>query len=339
MRTLELNDPSVKVCGLPVFRQNGKLERVPAEVRSAVPSISFFGRRPPGGRILFRTDSGKVKLTIEFETLGCDVGMALYHCQRADIFFGDRRNALLGGFLCPMNYEMKRISGTYEKESVMQDVTIFLPRNEVIKELIIELDDGAVAEPPTPYSYGTPVIFYGSSITEGGHTSRPSNAYPSIISKRLDTDFINLGFSGTAKGEIEIADYILTLEKSVLVMDYDHNAPDPEHLQRTHEPFFRHIREKEPELPVIFVSRPDFDYSPEISKKRRDIIRRTYEKAIGDGDRNVRFIDGETLFGDTDRDMCIGDGVHPNDLGHYRMANVIEPVIRKILERKKGTSL
>lgn len=131
-----------------------------------------------------------------------------------------------------------------------------------------------------------------------------------------------------------MADYITTIEKSVFVMDYDHNSPSEEHLAATHEPFFRRIREREPELPIVILTRPDFDFHAECAP-RREIIRATYEHAKAAGDENVYFLDGERFFGGEDRDACTNDCTHPNDLGMYRMAKVIEPVLRGILERAK----
>ena len=140
-----------------------------------------------------------------------------------------------------------------------------------------------------------------------------------------------------------MADYITTIEKSVFVMDYDHNSPSEEHLAATHEPFFRRIREREPELPIVILTRPDFDFHAECAP-RREIIRATYEHAKAAGDENVYFLDGFILLaaagvitgaGDEDRDACTNDCTHPNDLGMYRMAKVIEPVLRGILERAK----
>lgn len=68
--------------------------------------------------------------------------------------------------------------------------------------------------------------------------------------------------------------------------------------------------------------------------ERRQVIRRTYENAVNAGDKNVYFLDGETFYGDTDRHCCSIDGIHPNDLGFYRMAQMIEPKIREILSAR-----
>ncbi|MBQ3554213.1 MAG: hypothetical protein IJA08_05980 [Clostridia bacterium] len=182
-------------------------------------------------------------------------------------------------------------------------------------------------------AHGKPVLFYGSSITEGAHTTRPSNAYTALLSSWLDFDYYNLGFSGGAKGNPEIADFINTLDISAFVLDYDHNAPDVAHLEATHEPFFKKIREKNPNLPILMMTSPDFDYAPD-KAERREVVRKTYENAVAAGDKNVYFLDGETFFGTEDRHSCTSDTCHPNDLGHYRMAKVILPVMRKMLENK-----
>ena len=84
------------------------------------------------------------------------------------------------------------------------------------------------------------------------------------------------------------------------------------------------------------VSRPDFERNVEDNRIRRDIIRRTYENARARGDRHVYMVDGETLFGTTDRDLCTVDGVHPTDLGFFRMANTLKLVLREILAGEVG---
>ena len=160
-----------------------------------------------------------------------------------------------------------------------------------------------------------------------------SNGYNSMISRWLDVDFYNFGFSGNAKGEPEIAEYINTIDKSIFVYDYDHNAPDVDYLEKTHEPFFQIIRKHDPQLPVLMMTRPNF-YEGTDDAKRREVVRRTYENAVSAGDKNVWFLDGETFFGKEDRALCTLDGTHPNDLGFYRMAKTICPVISKILEKQ-----
>lgn len=87
-------------------------------------------------------------------------------------------------------------------------------------------------------------------------------------------------------------------------------------------------------MPVIFISKPDFDSNPTQNRLRRDVIIATFAKAVENGDKNVYFIDGATLFGKEDRVSCTIDGCHPNDLGFMKMAETIYPVLKNVLENK-----
>ncbi len=213
----------------------------------------------------------------------------------------------------------------------LRHYALYLPLYNGVTQLLIGLPEGAALQTGRVPKIDRPIVFYGSSITQGGCAGKVGSCYSNILCRRLDAAQINLGFSGNGRGEPLMAEYIASLSMSAFVLDYDHNAPTPEHLAQTHEPFYWIIREAQPELPILLVSRPDYDKFPEDSAIRRDIIRQTYEKALAAGDANVYFIDGETLFGESDRDLCTVDGTHPTDLGFLRMADHLEPVLRKAL--------
>ena len=188
-----------------------------------------------------------------------------------------------------------------------------------------------------PYKTQKPVVFYGSSITQGGCASHSGNEYDHMLSRWLSTDFINLGFSGNAKGDAKFAEYIAGLDMSVFVMDYDYNAPNAEHLQATHLPFYEIIRKAQPNLPIIFISASNTEYLQD-SDKRREIIFNTYKTAKKRGDKKVWFVDGATIYGKggvDGRNECTVDGIHPNDMGMYRMAKAIYPVLKKALKKSK----
>jgi len=213
----------------------------------------------------------------------------------------------------------------------MKECTVNFPLYNGVNKVSIGLNSESHIERPSPFAVSRPLLFYGSSITQGGCASHPGNAYPAIIARRLDADHLNLGFSAGAKGEPAMAKLIASLEMSVFIFDYDHNAMTVEQLADTHEPFYQIIRKAHPELPIVMVSRPDIEWDPELNFSMRAVIRTTYDNAINNGDRRVFFIDGETLFGTRDRDACTVDGRHPNDLGFMRMAETIYPVVREAL--------
>ncbi len=219
----------------------------------------------------------------------------------------------------------------------MRHYVLYLPLYNGIDELLIGLPPEAhLSEGRTP-KIAKPIVFYGSSITQGGCASKAGSCYTTLLCRRLDAAQINLGFSGGAKGEPALAKYIASLSMSALVLDYDHNAPTVEHLRQTHEPFFRTIREAQPDLPIIMLSCPEGMAFAKQCEARREVIRATYLHAKEQGDQHVYFVDGMEFFGVNERDLCTVDDCHPNDLGFWRMANHLEPTLRSILgEQHKG---
>ena len=83
------------------------------------------------------------------------------------------------------------------------------------------------------------------------------------------------------------------------------------------------------------LSKPDFPYfnkeNIEVNSRRRDVVKKTYLDAVAAGDKNVYFIDGQSLFAGESFDLCTVDSCHPNDLGFYRMYRKVLPVLRKCL--------
>ena len=329
MKKYTCHDAPIKVFGVPFFDQKKKFERLPDELRAKLKNLEFLGRRCPGARIGFCTDAEEFTVKIYLKTMSVDIGMSIYACQSVSVMVGDRQNSTFAALINPTDYNTKVFEKTVKKSCEMEEVTIWLLRNEEIENVEITFPDNARVEEPTPYKYGK-ALYYGSSITEGGCCCNVTNGYNALLSRWLDLDYYNFGFSGSATGQIELADYINTIDISLFVMDYDHNSPTPEHLLKTHEPFFKRIRQAHPDIPVLFLSKPDFDYTPD-GKERRAVIENTYSNALKAGDKNVYYVDGETFFGDEDRHLCTVDRIHPNDLGFYRMAKVILPTMKKML--------
>ena len=323
-------EPSI-VFGLPWFKSNKEFCRMPPEkLKLFSEGIKYLSWNTTGVRLRFKTNSPSIALKVNLLS-----GSDMSHMPRTgisgfDFYTGLGPNKKYVKTIMPESGAQEYQGEVFscDDDGLLKEWLIYFPLYNGVKRLQLGIKEGSIIEPADQYIIEKPVVFYGSSITQGGCASRTGNCYTNIISRLLDTDIYNLGFSGSAKGEPEMAEFISELEMSVLVIDYDHNAPDVKHLEKTHEPFFKCIRRKQPELPVIFVSKPDFDANISDSSVRREIIYRTYKNSLDLGDKRTYFIDGETLFGKENRDSCTVDGCHPNDLGFMRMAKVIAPVIK-----------
>ncbi|MBO5837356.1 MAG: hypothetical protein J6Q92_05630 [Oscillospiraceae bacterium] len=316
-----------------VYYANGAFCRIPDNLTEINDCVQEVAPCTSGGRVRFITDSPYIAIYVKIRdcTLNHIPNSPLTGTVGLDLY--ERKNGnqqYLGSFIPPADF-----SGEYE--SVLQlgnrekrEYVINMPFFSGIYELYIGLDEKAAIDPPTAYAHSTPVVFYGSSITHGGCASRPGNTYPTILSRMLDTDYINLGFAGGARGEDAIANYIAGLKMSCFVYDYDHNAPNCEHLQNTHEKMFQTIRKAQPSLPILILSRPKVHLTPD-EKKRLSIIQTTYENAIQAGDKNVYFIPGPELIGEDVIETATVDNVHPNDSGFLSMALAVQKVLKPLL--------
>ena len=302
-----------------VFREGEKFRRLPESVAKTVNNgVLGLHANTAGGRLRFRTDSPYVAIIAKMGSLGKMSHFTYTGAIGFDLYADNR---YVGSFIPPHG-----ITDGYESilnlgERTSREITINFPLYSEVEKLVIGLDGDAVIEAPTPYKTEKPVVFYGSSITQGGCASRPGTCYQSIVSRRFDFDFINLGFSGNAKGEDNIADYIASLDMSAFVYDYDHNAPTVEHLAKTHERMFLKIRAKNSTLPIIMMSRPKHFLTAD-EQRRLEIIRATYNNAIRAGDKNVYLLDGAALTALSGNEGTV-DNCHPTDFGFASMAKAL----------------
>ena len=335
MKIYNVRDSMFRIYGLYNPYENECFKRMPHDEAAKMnPNIQALYTHTSGGRIRFRTDSKRFFLRSILSKITKFDHMPKTSVSCFDLYVdGEYYNSFRHGEFNEFEQQGKPNNAYDSKitlsEKKMHDILINFPLYNMVDDAFIGLDEEAVVLPAEEYTYKNPIVFYGSSITQGACASHPGNAYFNILSRRLDADIVNLGFSSGCKGEIPMAEYLANLNMSVFVYDYDHNAGTVEYLKETHERTFKIIREKQPNLPIIMISAADCSFG---IAERRDVIYQTYANAIDAGDNNVYFIDGGTIYAPVGRGLCTVDRVHPNDIGFLMMANAIEPVIRKILE-------
>ncbi len=323
-----------------VFHDDGKFRRLPEAVAKTVSEgVLALHANCAGGRVRFKTNSPYVAIYAEFGNICRAPHFALTGTAGFDLYadYGERDRYIMT-FVPPYDFvdSYESVIDLFTEEE--REVTINFPLYSEVRNLYVGVAENAIIKAPEPYRVEKPVVYYGSSITQGGCASRPGNSYQAVISRRLSCDHINLGFSGVARAELEIANYIKDLKMSAFVFDYDHNAPTHEHLEQTHERMFKIIREANPDLPIIMASKPKY-YGDEHGErayglaKSLEIITKTYENAINSGDKNVYLIPGGELMKYARYDGTV-DIAHPTDYGFASMARVFGDLLEKILENK-----
>lgn len=319
--------PPFKLYG--VFYENGMFRRLPENVAESISEgIAFLHTNTAGGRVRFKTSSSYIAVISKMSGVSKMPHFALTGSSGFDMYVKEKDGEVYRGtFLPPYDIEDGYESIIEFESEEVREITINFPLYSDVRELHIGISKNAELTEADDYITGRLIVYYGSSITQGGCASRPGNSYQSIISRRFDCDYINLGFSGSAKGEKEIADYIKSLDMSLFIYDYDHNAPTEQYLSDTHERMFKTIRAVKPNLPIIIMSRPKF-YLDKYEEERLSIIEATYRNAVDSGDENVYFISGSELMRLAKSDGTV-DNVHPNDFGFASMAQALGDFIEK----------
>lgn len=313
--------------------------RVPSDVAAETSEgVAKLSRESAGGRVRFSTNSPYIAIRAKFLAVGRSPHLSLISTSGFDLYIdGEFGSRYVKEYRMPYDMTDSYEQIIYLEGGIMRSYTINFPVHAVVESLEIGLKPDALVDAPRPYRDIKPVLFYGSSIVHGTAASRPGYIYPAIISRELNIDFRNLGFSGMAKGEPAISKWMATLPMSVFVCDYDHNAPTVEHLAATHYPLYETIREKNPDIPYVMITRPNYwtcIRDQEVILQRRDVIMTSYLEARKAGDKNVYFIDGMSFNVAPHQYEMTVDSVHPNDMGFVRMADSIATTIRHILEKR-----
>ena len=317
------------IYGLPSYSINKELVRLPESSKANVTDkIWYLSKMASGGRIKFRTNANSIYIDAVAQSTGQAYLMTNIMQNGIDIYINDE---YYGSSYPNVDKSIKKVF-TFEKKYDFNEITFHLPLYGAININSINVPLNAKILPSNDLLKVKPIIYYGSSITQGGAASNPGLSYQAILSRRLKIDFVNLGFSGNGRGEIEIADYISTLESSLIVLDYWAN-PLPEIFENTLPGFVDTIRKTHKTTPIILIS-PFYSVNlVDMQNKKREIALNFVNHRKQNGDENIYYMDGRNMLSKKES-FGLVDGRHLNSLGFWFAANGLEPKIKKILHLK-----
>ncbi|MGV8139791.1 MAG: SGNH/GDSL hydrolase family protein [Mangrovibacterium sp.] len=221
-------------------------------------------------------------------------------------------------------------------EGKEKEYMLYLPLYDGVSNVEIGVEPKAsIGQPMVDSPRKTkPVVVYGTSITQGGCASRVGMSYTNQLSRMLDRQFINLGFSGNGQLDLEVAEAMATIDASCFVIDCLPNV-NPAQMKEKYLRFFALIRDKNPDTPILLVENLHYThgaFDPMVSsliKEKNDLLRSYYNELKKQGDRDVFYLRADGLTGD-DLEGTV-DGVHLTDLGFKRLAENMYPVLKKIV--------
>lgn len=320
---------------------NGRYERLPSYLEGVARGpVWRLGRNSAGLFIRFRSNSTSIHARWEPLFDNSMTHMTDTGTKGLDLYaLVDGTWRHVGSAQPKGNKPERRIIANMDP--VEREYMLYLSLYDGVKSLEIGVDKGATLDMPAVArpSREKPVVMYGTSILQGGCANRPGMAHTNIIGRRLDREVINLGFSGNALLDMEIAELMASVkDPGLFVLDYVPNA-SADAIDEKGEKFFRIIRDAHPDVPVIFIEDVIFPHTifdnrilEEVTKKNEAQLR-LYRKLKKSGEKGIYYIDAEGMIGD-DGEATV-DGIHFTDLGAMRYVDHVLPVIKKALRKNK----
>lgn len=315
-----------------------RYDRLPGRAQNRVPEIVWdLSRNSSSLFSRFRTDATSIaaRWRISGEVL------ALSHMPATAVsgldLYGQADDGTIRwvGVGHPTTIGVNKAVIAEEIDGMSRIYTVYFPLFNNLEDVQIGVPLGASFE-NVPSDPLTPMVYYGTSIIHGASASRPGMALPAQLGRRLGRTVIGLGFSGNGKMEVEIAEHLSEIEAAIYIIDCLPNMDHDLVRERT-VPFVRALRGAvQPETPILLVEDRTSTNAwaiptrQELHRRKRLEYRKAFDSLVASGDQNLHYLENTGLLGDDDEATV--DSSHPTDLGFSRMAEVLEPVIRKLIE-------
>ena len=207
---------------------------------------------------------------------------------------------------------------------------LYLPLYDSIVDLDIGIDDNSSLK--FIKNDNKPIVFYGTSITQGGCASRPGMAHTNIISRNTIYPCINLGFSGNGHLEAEIGNILSKIDAKCFIIDCLPNV-NISQIKSNTIPLIQSIRgiNKIYHRPIFFLEQPLIhdQYIDEDVKEKNYVLASQIKECNKLGFKELYLIDQKDCLG-SDYEATV-DGVHYNDIGFQRFSDHILKNIVSVL--------
>ncbi len=322
-------DPQLELRGLPWFAENSpELWRLPKSAKTAVPKgVWARAIAPDGGRIRFSCATSRLMLRIE--VISTQKKLAYFDAYIGDEFAGS------AGSPGPKRNEFVLFA---DRDQRPKAITIYLPNTSQVRVLAVGIDEGATLSKAPAFAASAPLVCYGSSVLQGTGAEHPSKTYPAVLARRLNLDFINLGFGGAGKAEPGVVALVNHPPASGYLFDLGKsygNQPKEPYAQMLAD-----IRKTHPNTPMFCVT-PIYSTNEPIQKeyfeksvRLRTLMREAAVERRDAGDRNIYVVEGLELFGPADQKL-FRDPQHPNDEGNERMGDRLVGLVKSVVLPRK----
>ena len=310
--------------------------RFPAKFESTLrDKVWNLGQNTAGVGIRFRTNASTIVVRWTVKNEANLRHMAATGVRGVDLYtyVDNRWQYVRTGFPSEKTSEATLVN---QGEGIDREFLLNLPLYDGVDALEIGVNASAKITPAREKILldHKPVVYYGTSIAQGGCASRPGLAFTSILSRDLNVPFINLGFSGNGTLETSVGEAMQEIDAALYVIDCNPNTAVELIYDRTIA-VVQQLKKARPDVPVLLVEGflydiAHFDASVQetVVKKQRE-LKRAFAALQKMGITRLHYRTGEGMIG-SDHEGTV-DGVHPNDIGMLRMAEALKPAIKKLL--------
>lgn len=330
------NDELFAVDGIAWWNETTPLfNRLPARTEELVSQQVFTcGRQTSGVRVRFATDSTSIGISADFETFFSFYNMAAIGIFGISLWL----DGVFHRVLAPKDAGSLQDVLVDSLPPTRREACIYLSSFTAIKLLSIGLDDEAAVWSPQPYSRSGKIVYYGQCVEQGIATSHSGLAYPSIIGRKLDMDFVNLGLSNIALGQPGMVSLLAEVDDaSLFVLSFWQGFASETEMREAYLPFLRSLHERKPETPILcitpFIQLHELGAAAPLQKWRRQVTREAVAE-LQDAGAPVHLVEGEDLV-TWEETHAYAERYHPNDIGHNLIAERLTPHLLRLLE---GTS-
>lgn len=311
--------------GKPFADTEGPWERLPARAKGQVPDLVWnLSKNTAGICVRFVTDSKEIHAQ-------WDGGDGMNHMAPTGVAGLDLYERTKDGgwkYVATGRPKKERTEARLvDGREGSTEYLLFLPLYHAVTDLKLGFVEGSGAVPAAPRPAGErPIVFYGTSITQGGCASRSGMSHPAILARWLDREVVNLGFSGSGRMEPIMAEFVGEIDASLFVLECLPNLTDEMIAERT-VPFVKRLRELHPGTPILLVE----SCNEPTTSARNALLRAQYAELRKAGIRDLHYLPNKSLL--ATREEGTVDGIHPTDLGYQQIATAMEPTLRKILAK------
>lgn len=317
-------------------------DRLPARAKGSVrPEVWGLSQNSAGLRVGFHTDATRISLRWKLRSQKLEMPhMAATGVSGIDLYILDQARWRFLAVGRPAKFPTNQAVVADGLMAGQKEFCLYLPLYNGVEKVEIGIPEDAHFQAAAMPSE-RPLLFYGTSITQGGCASRPGMAYPAILGRRLNRPTINLGFSGNGKCEIEIAELLAELQPAAFVLDPLPNLETAQAVERLPK-FIAKLRAARPLTPIVLVENVIYTNSPYLAQRdakwrtSNEFLRTHYETLKAQGDQHVFLVPAADLLG-KDGEATV-DTVHPTDLGFLRMADTLEPILQQALATESATA-